>query len=480
MIYYEATPRQTLTPRRVIATVIAIAVAGAGVAWMEIWEDAPTRQHGADSSSRASTEAGARPATLVVSGDTAGWIVPCGCTANQSGGLLRRGTFVTQLRREGPVILADAGGAPGGTSAYQRAKFEAILDGEMAMGLSAHNLGEGELALGTEYLQKLARAKRVPFVSANVRDRENRPVVEPYRIIVAGEVRLALIGVLSKSITRTGPPPDWEISDPRDAVLEALAAAKGQFDRAVVLAYLRESELRDLAAALPEVDAVIGGPTGQSLAPVRVGPAVVASATNKGKFLVSLSLPGTGRGVVPAAEIVEMSAHFDDDPTQVENVGAFRRELARRDFDAAETGFAAPRLYKSGEERMAGSEACRDCHAAEYAKLLGSRHAQAWETLVGDETHVDPFCQTCHTTGYGMPGGFQSRAKSADRVAVGCESCHGPAEAHVEKPERRTLFAAREQCTHCHDHENSPHFEFATYWKKIAHGSGESDDSKIP
>ena len=442
MIYYEATPRQTLTPRRVIATVIAIAVAGAGVAWMEIWEDAPTRQHGADSSSRASTEAGARPATLVVSGDTAGWIVPCGCTANQSGGLLRRGTFVTQLRREGPVILADAGGAPGGTSAYQRAKFEAILDGEMAMGLSAHNLGEGELALGTEYLQKLARAKRVPFVSANVRDRENRPVVEPYRIIVAGEVRLALIGVLSKSITRTGPPPDWEISDPRDAVLEALAAAKGQFDRAVVLAYLRESELRDLAAALPEVDAVIGGPTGQSLAPVRVGPAVVASAKNKGKFLVSLSLPGTGRGVVPAAEIVEMSAHFDDDPTQVENVGAFRRELARRDFDAAETGFAAPSLYKSGEARMTGSEACRDCHAAEYAKLLGSpcsRPGRRWSATkrmsirsARRATRPVMECRADFSRGQRAPIALRSAAKVA--TVPQRPTSRSPSDAHCSRP----------------------------------------------
>src|SRR5258708_2775423 len=55
-----------------------------------------------------------RPVVLVVSGDTAGWIVPCGCTANQSGGLLRRGTYVHQLRQQAEVILADAGGAPGG------------------------------------------------------------------------------------------------------------------------------------------------------------------------------------------------------------------------------------------------------------------------------------------------------------------------------------------------------------------------------
>src|SRR5215831_2180698 len=53
---------------------------------------------------------------LVVSGDTAGWIVPCGCTSNQSGGLLRRGTFVHSISREKmtTVYVADAGGAASG------------------------------------------------------------------------------------------------------------------------------------------------------------------------------------------------------------------------------------------------------------------------------------------------------------------------------------------------------------------------------
>ena len=29
---------------------------------------------------------------IIVSGDTAGWITPCGCASNQSGGLSRRNT----------------------------------------------------------------------------------------------------------------------------------------------------------------------------------------------------------------------------------------------------------------------------------------------------------------------------------------------------------------------------------------------------
>src|SRR5438093_12953258 len=106
----ERQPRRT---SRLWAAALGLALAGFGAAgWWAMKRPAP--------------ESGAgRPVTLVVSGDSAGWIVPCGCTSNQSGGLLRRGTFINNLRAHGDVILADAGGAPGGTSAYQRVKFEA-------------------------------------------------------------------------------------------------------------------------------------------------------------------------------------------------------------------------------------------------------------------------------------------------------------------------------------------------------------------
>src|SRR5438046_1267625 len=73
--------------------------------------------------------AAVRALALVVAGDTGGWIVPCGCTSNQSGGLPRRGTYLRELGEQADIILADAGGAPGGTSPYHRAKFEAILRG---------------------------------------------------------------------------------------------------------------------------------------------------------------------------------------------------------------------------------------------------------------------------------------------------------------------------------------------------------------
>jgi hypothetical protein len=416
-----------------------------------------------------------RPVKLVVSGDTAGWLTPCGCTSNQSGGLLRRGTYLAQLGQSADVVYADAGGAAAGESDYQKVKFEAILAGERKMGLAAHNVGRSEAAFGADYLRDVARRMGAPLVSANLRDADGRPVAEAVRIVTAGGRRIAITGVCSPGLAAGG----LKADDPRQAVLAAAGGAKGRYDALVVLAYLPPEELEALAASLPEADAVVGGPTGQAVAPRPVGPTLLAAATNKGKFLVELDAPAP-----PAAggssqarwdgKIVEMSASLADQEAQRQGVQTYLAELGRRDFTAKQTGLVAPLPPGTpADYRVAGSASCVKCHAEDHAAWEQSKHAHAWQTLsapAANGFHVDPFCQQCHTTGYGLPGGFESRAATPGLVSVGCDNCHGPSAAHAARPQVHTPFAAADQCTRCHDHENSPKFEYNEYWGRIRHG----------
>ncbi len=430
---------------------LVIAVVAAGVWWFTKAPSTPVSQP--------------RPLVLLVTGDTAGWIVPCGCTSNQSGGLLRRGRFVANLAADADVILADAGGAPGGTSPYQRVKFEAILRGEREMGLDAHNIGGPEAALGADYLRRVAGELSVPFLSANLRDANGALVAAPILIMERNGRRIALVGVLSRRHLANG----LQIDDPRTAVLREAASAKGRYDSLVVLAYLPEDELQQLAASLPEADAVIGGPTGQSIAPRQLGPTLLASATNKGKFVVRLDSPASARGWT--GQVVEMNAELTDDPIQQANVKRYLTELDRRNFEATETGLS-PRLPAAlpADYQIAGTASCRSCHTADCVGWDGSKHARAWGTLLERGQHVDPYCQQCHSTGYGLPGGFTSARGEASVRSVGCESCHGPSLGHARTPKVRTPFAARDQCITCHDHENSPLFAYDAYWSRIRHG----------
>jgi len=408
-----------------------------------------------------------QPLAVIVSGDTAGWIVPCGCAANQSGGLPRRGSCLAQTRSEGEPRVLDAGGAARGTSPYDRLKFEAILEGERRMDVAAHNLGAAEAALPADYLRGLMREKQVPFVSANLRQADGRLLAEALRIVRRAGRRIGVVGVLSPRLVAAG----LRADPPRNAVLEALRAAAGQYDAAIVLAYAPADELRELAAALPEADVVCGGPTGQPLEPEAIGPVLLASATNMGKFLVRLDSRTGGPGWT--GRIINLDERFADDPAQQANVERFRAELGRCDFTPEQTGHAPLRVSDPpADYRVAGTESCRPCHAEDCGLWEKSAHARAWQSLQSRQAHVDPDCQRCHTTGYGLPGGFRSAGTTPERAAVGCESCHGPAQGHVRDPKVRTTCyrQAMGLCAGCHDPENSPHFAESEYWERIRHG----------
>ncbi|MBI3861156.1 MAG: cytochrome c family protein [Planctomycetia bacterium] len=161
------------------------------------------------------------------------------------------------------------------------------------------------------------------------------------------------------------------------------------------------------------------------------------------------------------------------------NLTRFREELGKIDFPADQTGFSPPLPAKlPADFHVAGTTACQVCHGEDCSSWSGSRHGHAWKTLLDKGSHVDPYCQHCHTTGYGLPGGFASLRTGSERVNVGCETCHGPSHAHARKPSIKTLYDARDRCVQCHDHENSPQFDYESFWSLIAHGEPAQEPAK--
>jgi 2',3'-cyclic-nucleotide 2'-phosphodiesterase (5'-nucleotidase family) len=406
--------------------------------------------------------------TVFVSGDTAGWITPCGCTSNQSGGLSRRATLIDQQRQSAPTMVLDVGGAVTGNSPYDLVKLRAILAGQMKMGLDAFNLGGPESRFTATQLRSLQSELEIPFVSANLRDGDGKPIAPAIRMFARGGQQVAVTGVVD---------PEWvgddlSAGDPYRSVFEAIRDVEA--DRIIVLAYLPEPQLKELAKKLPDVDAVLGGPTGQVVPPSLVGHVLVGSSTNKGKFLLQMRLPSAGK---VSADVIEVASTIEMSEPQQDNLQSFYQQLAKNDFSPAQTQFVSTRLLGSSRQTIAGSDACNRCHQLDNSVWHDSKHAHAWQSLQTTGAQVDPACQRCHTTGYGLSGGFQTIASSRQLVSVGCENCHGPSQQHAAEPTVRTPFVAKEQCVACHDHENSPHFEYAGYWSKITHGKA-PDPSK--
>ena len=173
-----------------------------------------------------------------------------------------------------------------------------------------------------------------------------------------------------------------------------------------------------------------------------------------------------------------------------------------------------------------GAAKCGECHTKAYAKWKESPHAHALASLTEGREHfegdwadrrLDPECLSCHVTGWNpqeyfpYEGGYlpERIAKNADGAGLDwtegvagpdrhrllqnqqCENCHGPGSGHVatftkwkadpESVPQRDLqlanramhidlaTASQSTCVKCHDGDNSPDFDFAEYWPKIAH-----------
>jgi hypothetical protein len=112
-----------------------------------------------------------------------------------------------------------------------------------------------------------------------------------------------------------------------------------------------------------------------------------------------------------------------------------------------------------------GEAGCAQCHPTIAKQWASTPHARAYHTLVAAERQTDPHCLACHTTGFGVEGGFVDADLTSDLTGVQCESCHGAGGTH---PAARTPTAPRTTCRKCHDEMNSPHFRMEEYLARVA------------
>ncbi len=417
--------------------------------------------------------------TFVLSGDTAGFIVPCGCTTKQFGGLPRRATYLKEARQKFPdyFCYVDAGGSVLNATAYDDVKLEFILKGVKAMRPSALNLGAGEMDIPAQRLEAIASIEQPAFLSTNV----HFPAAQHSWITRSSIIQFVNSDASIRNVVFLGvnlnakKSASLEVDDPHAALQRIIPDVAKEFaPEAIVLrACGDEHAAQKLAAGFPELTAVLVAGCGQSFAPRTENGIITAGVAQKGKFLARVTLTGhRNNWKLSSGEIVELSGSFADDPAQIENLNAYKQRLKELKLDPKDTG-EVPALLKNlpADYRYAGSESCAKCHVQDAALHSQSRHAKGLETLRARDFAFDPYCLKCHTTGYGGPGGFVNAEATPQLGGIGCENCHGPGQAHAANPHVKTLVTdSKTACANCHDPENSPKFEFASFWEKIKHG----------
>ncbi|NDC53607.1 MAG: hypothetical protein EBZ74_04785 [Planctomycetia bacterium] len=446
-------------------------------------------------------------ALVVVTGELDGYIEPCGCTGkeNQKGGLSRRQNFLRAVATAGwPVVAVDLGGQVRRFGRQSEVKFQSIVDGLKAMDYAAVGFGPHDLRLPAEELVAAVAPvgdRPTPFVSANVGLLGLDANITPrFRVVEVGGLTVGVTTVLGAKQAAEITNDAVEVQ-PATRALERVAAelrAAG-CDHQILLAWADPEETKALAAAFPQFDIVVtagGADEPPATLPVLPGGrARLVELGHKGMFAVAIGLSGDAR-TPPLSQRVPLDARWGESPDMIRLLATYQRQL--ESLGLAGLGLA-PIRHPSGR-RFAGSAACADCHREAYDVWQESSHARALTTLEQQSPRRDgdPECLSCHVVGWApqrfepFEGGFASMAATPHLAHQGCENCHGPAAAHtaVERGDVRASTTERDRlrkelvlsldtpegrqkavnnCLECHDLDNSPKFDFDTYWPEVEH-----------
>jgi len=441
-------------------------------------------------------------AAFAFTGQMHGYLEPCGCSEPQYGGISRRATLLRQVEQRGwPVIPIDLGGTLRRIRTQSQFKFQTLLSALRDMKYQALALGVEELQLGAGWL--LSQHVTDPdhpedsltFLAANVVLFGAPDLGTPvhHRVIPVGNRRVGVTAVFGpKLMDQVGnlAPDEIRVDDPVEPLKAAVEALKAEsVDLMVLISHATLAESRELAKKFPEFRLVVStGPVEEPLSgnPEQIGDTTLAVVGHKGKYVGLVGWYPDSPDRPFRMELVKLDGkRFPDEPRMVEHMRFYQDLL--RDAKLAETESALP--HPSGSTYV-GADKCGECHTKAFAQWKTTGHAQAFESIRTGRRGIprihDPECLSCHVTGwhpqdvYRFESGYLNEKASAHLLGNQCENCHGPGSRHIElvesdqKKEARALMhvgleKARQHCYECHDLDNSPHFDFETYWPQIAH-----------
>jgi hypothetical protein len=452
-------------------------------AYFRSWEQAP--------------DTGKRPPDLVLllSGQEHGYLLPCGCSHPQVGGLERRYNLVRLLKQRGwKVAAVDVGdiaqkeGIQGPVrlpNVQGMLKYVTAMRSLKAMGYSAVAVGEHEayLTLADTLGNFALNEDRPRVLAANLKDADtNFPGIKgwteaaevdvakgglPVRVGVAGFVCVSTQQRILKL---------REAHVAFDKSVETLARVLGEMKQGgmelrvllyqgpvngakpgqpptegVLCAKFCQGEIHVLLCASEE-DEPPGQPewvthaTGQKTPVITLG--------HKTKYVGVLGVWRTGNAAAPFAfkyQLVELDPGFstpegrEKDHPIVQEMERYTDTLRKEDYLSryAQTKHLLqvlpPVAGVPGVPTYVGSGTCKKCHSAAYAIWEHTPHHDAYQTLVKKAEHpsnrqFDGECIVCHTVGFGYESGFKDAVKTPLLKDVGCENCHGPGSLHASHP----------------------------------------------
>jgi hypothetical protein len=429
---------------------------------------------------------------VLLSAQQHGYMLPCGCSRPQKGGLERRYNFMQLLKARGwPVVAVDLGEVPqkGGPvdlpNVQGLLKYTYSMKALKEMGYLGVGVGKYEAALSlTTILGAWALNEDTPAVLVANLDNAaaNFPGFKPLAIqtVPGTNLKVGVTNIIGQTIAE-------KIQDPAVQFAKTIPAVEGvlkEMDQQKVdlplLLYQGHATGDQLAVkcaehfpqfpivlCLSEEDEppmnmmdVKNPQTGATSYLVRLG--------QKGKYVGVLGVYRNPQGNRPFSfkyQLVEMGEEYMTPPNQEANhpivkmMEDYTRDLQKDNYLSkygpknhylqAMPPVPGLRNPGNGVPTYIGTEACKKCHEDAYDVWKKTPHSHAYQTLVDAKRpslrQFDGECIVCHTVGFGYKSGFTSAVQTKQLENVGCESCHGPGSLHAKNPENEEWKARMNQ-----------------------------------
>lgn len=464
---------------------------------------------------------------IILSGEQHSYLKFCGCSSPQYGGFERRYNFMATLKNKGwPLVGLDLGDIvlqkSGAVHAQTLMKYKTSMQALQLLGYSGIAVGVQDFNLPLHQglaeftLQNDGADPKV--MAANLNERMKEYPLDDKRsmisdgIVVGGAVKVGAIAVVGPSVERQIQNKTLTFADNGKILTAALAAFDEKKVELKVLLYqgMPDEAIKAIQTFPDKFHVVLCRSVEEEPPlPKMIGKTMLVNVGWRGRSIGVVGAYRKAGGFELHFQLVRLGEEYETDPANV----ATHKVVALLETYAADVKAANllsrypksphPMTVKFPKEKVSfvGSDACKSCHAAEYAIWEKTPHGHAYDTLVKRAIkpslrQFDGECIVCHTVGFEYEGGFIHEQRTAHLKNVGCENCHGPAGLHVSQPANKTfaaalspwrknpgdrltdldgnfnpqvLLAIDQMCQKCHDIENDPRWKFEVRWPKVDH-----------
>jgi nitrate reductase cytochrome c-type subunit len=435
---------------------------------------------------------------IVLTGQTYGYLSPCGCSRPQKGGLERRANFIKLIREKGwPVVALDLGdlAPPKKVQEQDHLKYEYTMKALAEMGYSAVGLGVQDFDQQLWHLLSkytLQKPNEPPIIlAANLGGKDGgavvpreklfdvpgkRPMVEAYDVVhedrKAARPRphlpVGVVGVLGPTVAEKVAQIDksFVVAKADDTLPGVVAALKAEAKKPVINVLLyagSKDDTEKLAQQYPDFNVILcqseESEPPQFPTVANNGKTFVIQVGHKGQNLGVVGVFKAGNGYELKYQLVPLGEEFlTPKGEEAAKANATLQLLEQYTAKVKKENLLAKYVEKpipheaqiehdAANLSFVGSDKCTACHPNEFKVWAESKHGHALDALekIADRPGLRQFdgdCVQCHTVGFGYKTGYTNEAATPHLKHVGCESCHGPGSGHVANPADKGFLAS--------------------------------------